>query len=632
MTILNCNDISLFYGTTRIIENINLPVEAGSKLGIIGGNGAGKTTLFKIITGEIQPTSGSVYIKPGATIGFLSQMLDRTLADKTVYDAAVSPFSELLEMEETITELVKRMEQGDHDVIGRYSAFNEAFARDGGFEYKSKVNSFLRKLGFDEDSFGTPCSVLSGGQKTRLMLAVLLLREPDIILLDEPTNHLDIEATEWLEGIISASKKTFLIISHDRYFLDRVTDHTAEIEHGTASSYSGNYSEFRAKKDKLREEQEKHYMLQQREIKRLEDFIDNQRRWNRERNIIAAESRMKAIERMEKVEKPQAQIKKISFKFASPDVRSKDVLRVDGLSKSFPGKALFSNLEFEIHKKDRLFIIGKNGCGKSTLLKILTGRIAADSGEYYFGYSQKIGFYDQETQELDDSNTVIEEIWTDRDRNSQTEIRSHLARFGFYGEDIYKQVSLLSGGERARLAIAKLILRGSSLLMLDEPTNHLDISSKEVLENALSQFEGAILCVSHDRYFISSLADRILEIDADELSGGFIFFKGSYTDYVNQKHKFIESTEAYDSISNEKTSKNDFLAEKEKRATARRNEKQKETLEKRITEIEERLSILAVEEETYATDFIKLNEIYEEEKVLREELDYCYEKFFEIVE
>ncbi|OGO93247.1 MAG: hypothetical protein A2Y17_02675 [Clostridiales bacterium GWF2_38_85] len=628
MTILSCNGISLSYGTKNIINDISFSVEAGSKVGIIGVNGAGKTTLFRIINNELQPTLGNIYIKPNSTIGYLSQMLDSAIEGCTILEAAMFSFKELVDMERKLEELTVTMENGDSSVIPQYSALADSFAKNGGFEYKSKVKAYLQKLSFTEEQYCMSAALLSGGQKTRLMLAMLLLKEPDIIMLDEPTNHLDIHAIEWLEGIITASKKTFLIISHDRYFLDKVTDTTVEIENTKAISYLGNYSTFREKKLKLLDDYKKHYMLQQREIKRLEDFITNQRKWNRERNIIAAESRMKVIERMDKLDKPQAAPKTVSFKFSKPEIHSKDVLTVSRLSKSFPDKQLFSNISFIMNTNDRLFIIGKNGCGKSTLLKILTGRTNSDSGEYYFGYSQKIGFYDQETQNLDDENTVIEEIWTDHNSFSQTDIRKHLAKFNFIDEDIYKQVSLLSGGERARLSIAKLILEGASLLILDEPTNHFDISSKEVLESALTEFDGAILSVSHDRYFIKSLANRILEIDRDSISDGFCFFKGTYDEYLF--YRLNVQIESVSEIATDKESKNEYLSEKQQRSNLKKQVKLRETLEKKVENLETRINDIKREIEQYSSDYKKLEELYNEEVDIRNNLDEIYAQLLDI--
>ncbi|MFA6778117.1 MAG: ABC-F family ATP-binding cassette domain-containing protein, partial [Bacilli bacterium] len=504
MSIIVCDNISLSYGVKDVLKNITFAINQGAKIGIIGANGAGKTSLLRIITGEEKPTEGQVYISKDISIGFLEQVTDKNQFDKSVYDTALEAFKHLISLEEEIEDLRKQLNTGDEKVILDYTRASERFLSEGGYEYKAKTKSFLKNFGFGEEMLALKASLLSGGQKTKLKLVVLLLQEPDIIMLDEPTNHLDIETVNWLEDFILSSNKTFIIISHDRYFLDKTTTDTLEIENTNCIFYSGSYSNFKEKKEKLLKDRQKHYSLQQKEIKRIEDFIENQRRWNRERNIIAAESRMKALERMDKLEKPKAAPKTISFNITPTTSKSFNVLSVRNLTKNYPGKKLINNLSFELHYSDRLFILGRNGSGKSTLLKILTNREKQDSGVIELGYNQKIGYYDQDQQLLDFCSTVIEELWSVYSEKNVSEIRGLLARFGFFGDDVFKKVSVLSGGELARLSIAKMILNGVSLLILDEPTNHLDIPSKEMLELALKEYEGTIICVSHDRYFISA--------------------------------------------------------------------------------------------------------------------------------
>ncbi|MBR1949076.1 MAG: ABC-F family ATP-binding cassette domain-containing protein, partial [Alphaproteobacteria bacterium] len=500
-------------------------------------NGAGKSTLFSIIRGKLESTSGDVYISAGAKIGCLEQINDAHRFNATIYESAVVAFDELIKLENDIFELRSRMENGDESVIKSYVDYTERFNTLGGNEFRAKTKAMLNKFGFSEADFSKNADDLSGGQKTKLLLVKLLLQSPDIMLLDEPTNHLDSDACEWLEGFIVSSKKTFLIISHDRYFLDKTTNKTIEISHGCSEMYDGNYSTFREKKQALDEAKLKHYNLQQKEIARLEAFIENQRKWNREKNIIAAESRQKTIDKMVKLEKPKEKEQRINFSISGSGAMSNDVLSVRSLSMAHGANTLFRNLSFELKKGERLFVIGKNGCGKSTLIKILTGRLAQKCGVFELGYNQTIGYYDQEQQLLNESNTVIDEVWSVYSDKTNTEIRSMLAKFGFRGEDVFKPISVLSGGERARLSIAKMVACGVSLLILDEPTNHLDIDSREMLESALLDYDGTIISVSHDRYFIKNLATAILEIDKDGFEIGYSFQKCDYDYYINKRIK-----------------------------------------------------------------------------------------------
>ena len=479
MSILTCDNISYAIGVKEILSDVTFAVNQGSKVGVIGVNGAGKSTLFSLLRGALDPTGGAVYLQKDTSLDCLEQINDNKQFERSIYETALEAFDHLMLMEEQLDALHRRIEAGDESAMDRFTELNESYLRKGGNEYRGKTAAILKKFGFSENEFGESAKYLSGGQKTKLLLARLLLKEADIILLDEPTNHLDIEAIEWLENFVRNSKKTFLIVSHDRFFLDRVTTDTLEIEHGKCRMHSGNYSAFREKKRQLQEAQLKHYEQQQKEIKRIEAFIENQRRWNREKNIIAAESREKALARMVKIEKPKNAPKSISFQIASSTSSAKEVLSVRELSKGYGGTALFDKLSFEMRHGDRLFVVGANGSGKSTLLKILTGRETADSGIFEAGYNQSIGYYDQEQQLLDSENTVLDEIWGVYADKSMSQVRGMLASFGFYGEDVFKQVAVLSGGERARLSIAKMISCGVSLLILDEPTNHLDIASRK---------------------------------------------------------------------------------------------------------------------------------------------------------
>ncbi|MBO4366017.1 MAG: ABC-F family ATP-binding cassette domain-containing protein [Clostridia bacterium] len=615
MSIIVCDGVRYEIGVKAILSGVTFAVEAGSKVGIIGVNGAGKSTLLSLITREKEPTGGQIFIKKNTTIGCLEQINDSRVFSGSILDTALEAFSGLTALEEKLEVLREQASGGDETAAARYAEAQETFFSSGGNEYRAKAVALLRKFGFGPEELDSPASVLSGGQKTKLLLARLLLSEPDVLLLDEPTNHLDIAAVEWLEQFVRSSKKTFLIVSHDRYFLDRVTTDTVEIEHGEAKMYSGGYSVFKEKKNKLREDQQKHYDLQQKEIARIEAFIANQRKWNRERNIIAAESREKALARMVRVEKPQDLPRGISFRIAPASTRSHEVLSVRSLRKSFGKEHLFSNLSFEMHLGDRLFVIGPNGTGKSTLLRILTGRESADSGIYELGYSQSVGYYDQEQQLLDPANTVLEELWSVYAEKTMTEVRSMLASFGFRGEDVYKSVSVLSGGERARLSIAKMISCGVSLLILDEPTNHLDIDSRETLEEALKGYGGTILAVSHDRYFIRSLATNILVLDRKNDTGlfpdGYRLYRCGYEEYLRRAESERAQNGQEQSADSPSGSKLSFEEQKKRKNRQRIASARFEAVEKEIGLAEAELASLQAEaaDESIAADYVKLGEL-----------------------
>lgn len=628
MAVLDVRDIKLSYGITDILTSVSFTVNKGDKIGVAGVNGAGKTSLFSIICGTLTPTSGNVYVSKDTTIGILRQQTENDFGEETIYEYALSAFSKLIEAERQLDSLSSKLSGGEEHIIKEYSSLSDRFSAMGGYDYKQRTTAMLGRFGFAGEELSRPARLLSGGQKTRLNLVNLLLREPDIILLDEPTNHLDIPAIEWLEGYVKQSKKTFLIVSHDRYFLDRVTNRTLELENGVSAIYDGSYSVFREKKDKLREDQMKAYLLQQKEIKRLEAFIEQQRRWNRENNIIAAESRQKAIDRMVKIERPQDKPKSISFTLTSTNAKGFDVLSVRNLSKSFPGHKLFSDLSFEVKHGDRLFVLGKNGTGKSTLIKILTGRERADNGIFELGYNQKIGYYDQEQQLLDDSSTVLEELWSEYTNLTATQVRSALARFGFIGDDVFKSISVLSGGERARLSICKMIMTGVSLLVLDEPTNHLDMDSKEMLENALKEYEGTVIAVSHDRYFISALADRILELSSD---GSFSIYRCGYNEYISRKTAAEANTSTV-SAANVSENKQNFEQLKKDKNRKRSIERRLTQIAKRNEDIEFELKSLHEQEQNNATDYELLAEIYEKRTALEDEQFAILEEQFALEE
>ncbi|MFA6949042.1 MAG: ABC-F family ATP-binding cassette domain-containing protein, partial [Eubacteriales bacterium] len=541
MIALSCDNISLSFGVEVILDKISFSINDGDKLGIVGVNGAGKSSLFKIITGEYSSDGGDVFISKDKSVGVLDQYIGFE-SENTLLSEMENSFPALLADEARLSELHGQIEVNsasgkvDDELIARYTSLSDKFTRDGGYEFRGRCKGILKNLGFDENFWYNRISSLSGGQKTRLALARLLLREPDILMLDEPTNHLDIDALFWLENFLKNYRKTVLVVSHDRYFLDSVTNKILDVENHHAKLYNGNYTRYMEQKRADREIQERHYKNQQAEITRIEAYIEQQRRWNRERNIIAAESRQKLLDKMERVERPKSLPDAIRLRFNKSGESGNDVLTVKHLCKAYPAKILFYDVNFLIKKNEHVFITGQNGCGKSTLIKMLAEMSEPDNGSVEYGYNVTVGYYDQENQNLDDSKTVIDELWDTYPSLTQTEIRNALALFLFRGDDILKPVSILSGGERARLTLCKLILAKMNLLILDEPTNHLDINSREALEGALEAFDGTIIAVSHDRYFINKLSTRILDFNAVE-DGRIFDYRGSYREYIDYKNE-----------------------------------------------------------------------------------------------
>ncbi len=624
MTAISLSGVCLEFGTDVILDKISFSLNEGDKLGIVGVNGAGKSTLFKIITGEYTPTDGAVYISKDKTVGMLEQNTGLE-GENTILDEMLDSFAELISDEARLETLQKQLEvtPADEDLIRSYTSLADRFRRAGGYEFRSRCKGILKNLGFDEQFHNLKISGLSGGQKTRLALAKQLITSPDILMLDEPTNHLDIETLAWLEDFLAGYKGTLLVISHDRFFLDKVTSKTLEIENTHAELYNGNYTRFVALKAQNREMRERQYKNQQKEIARIEAYIEQQRRWNRERNIIAAESRQKALDRMVKIERPEDLPEKIRLSFTKSGESGNDVLAVKNLSKSYPGKPLFSDVSFLVKKRDRLFIAGQNGTGKSTLIKIIAEKLAADSGSFEYGYNVTVGYYDQENQNLDPENTVLDELWNCYEGLTQTEIRSALALFLFKGDDIEKKVSVLSGGEKARLTLCKLILSKMNLLILDEPTNHLDINSREALENALCEFDGTIIAVSHDRYFISKLATRVLDLGVKPA----LDFFGNYEEY--KAHKKRMGVVCEQTVSETVTeAKEQYLKAKEQASEQRklrtRMKKNKEETAKLEAELEE-LSV-KLEDESIQADYVKVNELYTRQTEIEEQLMKLYEE------
>ena len=624
MICVNCDRISLSFGIKDVLNDISFTVQEGNKVGIVGVNGAGKSTLFKIIAGVTEPDSGNVYTAKGFSIGYLSQHCDFN-SEKTLYEEMLGAFTDLISMENRLAELQNLADSGDIDASASLASLHEKFVESGGLSYQNRAKGILRSLGFSDEFFDVKISSLSGGQKTRVALARILLSDPDIIMLDEPTNHLDISSITWLEKHLQNSKKTLLLISHDRYFLCAVTNKTLEIENQHAKMYNGNYDYYVAEKKREREIQEHQYKSQQKEIARIEAYIEQQRRWNRERNIIAAESREKQLAKMERINAPEKLPENIRFTFTEAEESGNDVLSVRKMSKSYPGKKLFSDLSFEVKKRDRLLIIGENGSGKSTLLKILNRSAVPDSGVYEYGYNVHIGYYDQENQNLHDNLTVIDELWNTYPNMTQTEIRSTLALFLFKGDDIFKEISVLSGGEKARLTLCKLILSKVNLLILDEPTNHLDILSREVLENAIERFDGTIIAVSHDRYFINKIATRLLDFKG----GKVVDYIGTYKQYEAYLNN-IETSESISVASQEKvmtSAKAQYLASKQEAQQKRKQENAIKRYMAELESIEKELADIEKEKESDAAfDHVRLSELYKRSEELEERMLFIYEE------
>ena len=536
--ILSLNHVEKSFDGELLFSEASFRIDDKDKCAIVGSNGAGKTTLLRIIMGEIPSDSGEVVISRGKTIGYLSQ--HQGLSDGcSIYEEIQKAMADILAMEASIRDLEQRMRTAEGEALARmmdeYTRLNHAFELRDGYAARSEMTGVLKGMGFSESEFSKPCGKLSGGQKTRVALAKLLLTRPDCILLDEPTNHLDISSIQWLEGYLRAYPGAVIVVAHDRYFLDRIADKVVEVDNGRVTEYKGNYSDYAALKKRQREDALKAYLNQRQMIKHQEEVIEKLRSFNREKSIKRAESRQKMLDRVKRLDKPAGPEEKMVLKLAPHDESGKDVLLIEDLSKSFGPMKLFENVNIHIRRGERVAIIGDNGTGKTTLLKIITGLMDADSGTLTLGSRVEIGYYDQEQQLLTEDNTLFEEISDAYPNLTNTAIRNHLASFLFTGDDVFKPVSALSGGERGRLSLAKLILSDCNFLILDEPTNHLDMPSKEVLESALSAYEGTLLYVSHDRYFVNQTCTRILE-----LSGGrFTEYLGNYDYYLEKKETIV---------------------------------------------------------------------------------------------
>ena len=640
MISLSTQDICLSFGAEKILTDISFAVNGGDRVGVIGVNGAGKTSLFRVITGEYTPDKGAVYIQKGHTVGILEQNpdLSRLPGEKTCLEYMYTAFPSLLSMEDEIALVEKRASiaaaEGRQDeavtLTARLGDMNKAYAEEGGLEFRSRCRSMLLRLGFDEDMITRKIRTLSGGQYTRLSLARLLATEPDILMLDEPTNHLDIDALNWLEGFLSTYKKTVLIISHDRYFLDRTTNKTLHISHTRARLWHGSYTACKEQREAEAASLEKRYKEQQKEIARIRANIEFQRRCNREHNFVTIRAKEKQIARMTPIELAPKEERGIRMSFLAEEESANDVLEVKNLSFSYGEKPLIENLSFLIRRYERVMFLGPNGCGKSTLMKLVTSLLTPKSGKITLGYNIKIGYYDQEMRGLTESKTVFEEMHDEYPEKKDVEIRAALALFLFGAEDIDKQISTLSGGERARLMLAKLILKKVNLLVMDEPTNHLDTGSLEALENALIAFPGTIIAVSHDRYFINRVATRIIELDSKRDNGMLDYSLAEYDDAFTEYMRLREicRRDLTDAAPEKalKDGKAEYEQMKRENAKKRGAEKKVERAKKKIEELERELE--ALENELFgeaATNYVRAAEIDNRKSEIEEELLTLYE-------
>lgn len=631
--ILSCNNISKSFGTDVIIKSCSFNIEDHEKAAIVGINGAGKSTLLKIITGIEPADTGLVTLAKDKTLGYLSQQQNLN-SDNTIYDELLSVKQYILDMEAQLRSIENQMKSADdtalETLMKKYSDLNHEFELNNGYAYKSEITGVLKGLGFAEEDFTLNVNTLSGGQKTRVALGRLLLSKPDIILLDEPTNHLDMESISWLENYLLNYSGAVLIVAHDRYFLDKIVSKIIELDNGNATVFSGNYTDYASKKAILRNMQLKEYLNQQREIKHQEEVITKLKQFNREKSIKRAESREKMLNKMEFVDKPEILNDKMDIKLEPNVISGNDVLTVDNLTKGFDGTVLFDNICFQIKRGERVALIGSNGTGKTTILKLINGIIPADSGSIYLGAKVNIGYYDQEHHVLDPDKTIFDEIRDAYSDLNNTQIRNTLAAFLFTNEDVFKYIKDLSGGERGRVSLAKLMLSNANFLILDEPTNHLDITSKEILENALNSYTGTVLFVSHDRYFINSTATRIIEL-ANKTVVNYI---GNY-DYYLEKKDILGAKPITNNISKSSSSaisKLNWQEEKVKQA-------QQKKIKNEIKRTEERMALIEAEIEeldnmyadpAISSDTAKLMEIHTRKEALSKELDELYDKWGEL--
>ena len=609
MLLLSLNNIAMSFADRTLFSEASFEVYDGEKIGFVGVNGSGKTTLFKLLKGELTPDEGNIHIAGGVKIGFMEQFACKD-SDKTLYDEALTIFAELDDMELELEELHDKIDLGDcsDETIARQTSLQERFERDGGLTYKSRTASALIGLGFTESDFKLPVNVLSGGQRSKLQLAKLLLSDADLLLLDEPTNHLDIRSVEWLERFLGDYRGAYIVISHDRYFLDKVTERTLELENRHIRDYKGNYTRFLELKAEDVDRRQKVYDSTVKEIKRVEGIIEQQKRWNQAHNYVTIASKQKQIDRLaETLEKPEDEPEAIKFSFKSAVGCGNDVLTARNIALGFDGKQLFRGVDIEIKKGERVFLIGDNGCGKTSLFKVLTEQYKADFGEFKLGTRVQVGYFDQAQRGLTEAKSALDEVWDTYPKMTETAVRTALAAFLFKGDDIYKLISELSGGERARVALLKLMLSGANFLLLDEPTNHLDIMSCEALENALLGYDGTLFIISHDRYLINKLANRLYKLTPNGAEG----YLGNYDYYLEKQQDIAAQTVA------EKPKKSENALDYKQR---KERESERRKLNTRITNAEKRIEELDAEINAKTEELSTLS-VYQKAMELSEELE-----------
>ena len=642
--LLACQNITKSFGVKTILQNISFHIEDNEKIAIVGINGCGKSTLLKIIMGQESQDSGQVVQAKDTTIGYLSQHQDISF-DNTIYAEMLETKQHLIDLEAQIRKLELEMQslEGEQleQVLEIYNRLSSKYDRENGYAYESEVTGVLKGLGFDKADYERHINTLSGGQKMRIALGKLLLTKPDIIILDEPTNHLDMSSISWLEGYLSSYKGSVIIVSHDRYFIDKIATKIVEIDNTKGIIYNGNYTYYASKRAELRANQMKAYLNQQQEIKHQEEVIAKLKQFNREKSIKRAESREKSLNKIEVLEKPTEVNSEMNLKL-TPSVESgNDVLTINGLSKAYGSTILFDNIDLEIKRGEHVSLIGANGTGKTTILKLITHRETKDSGVITLGSRVKIGYYDQEHQVLSNNKTIFEELSDSYPDLTNTQIRNVLAAFLFTGDDVFKQIKDLSGGEKGRVSLAKLMLSPANFLILDEPTNHLDIQSKEILENALKNYTGTLLTVSHDRYFVNSISTRIIELKDKQIYN----FIGDYNYYESHKENIYETNKsskvlAFSSVSQienteeKKSSKSDYLKLKEEQAKQRKIQNDLKKLESKIEELEtkiEEIDIL-INDSQNATNSHKLAELSASREEYDKELLETYDKYYELLD